>query len=296
MRKAGFTVMAAGAALLALSTGVVSRSAESASPAGANWSSFGGDDKEQHYSPLAQIREQNVGKLGLAWSYDVDSFDSYTQPLAVNGVIYFAVGLSVVHAVDARTGKLLWQYDPDVASQPEAKWRMRAGWGTRGIAYKDGTVFTATREGRLIAIDAGTGKPRWSVKTLDEAEGGYITGPPWVAGDKVVIGFGGADYSPTRGYVTAYDIKTGKKAWRWYVVPGDPAKGFENKAMEAAAKTWSGEWWKWGGAAPSGTPWPMTRNMTASISAPATAFRGTSRSAAPAAATISTSPPSSRWT
>ncbi|WP_313801863.1 PQQ-dependent dehydrogenase, methanol/ethanol family [Sphingobium sp.] len=245
--KAGLSVLAAGAAALSLSTGVISRSAQGAGPGAVNWSSFGGDDSEQHYSPLQQITEANVGKLGLAWSYDVDSYDSYTQPLAVNGVIYFAVGLSVVHAVDARTGKLLWQYDPDVASQPEAKWRMRAGWGTRGIAYKDGTIFTATREGRLIAVDARTGKPRWSVKTLDEAEGGYITGPPWVAGDKVVIGFGGADYSPVRGYVTAYDIKTGKKAWRWYVVPGDPAKGFENKAMEAAAKTWTGEWWKFGG-------------------------------------------------
>lgn len=245
--KAGRSAVVAGAAIVALAGGLAARSAQSAGPAAVNWSSYGGDDKEQHYSPLQQISEQNVGKLGLAWSYDVDSFDSYTQPIAVNGVIYFAVGLSVVHAVDARTGKLLWQYDPDVASQPEAKWRMRAGWGTRGIAYKDGTIFTATREGRLIAVDARTGKPRWSVKTLDEAEGGYITGPPWVAGDKVVIGFGGADYSPVRGYVTAYDIKTGKKAWRWYVVPGDPAKGFENKAMEAAAKTWTGEWWKWGG-------------------------------------------------
>ncbi|BAV63658.1 PQQ-dependent dehydrogenase, methanol/ethanol family [Sphingobium cloacae] len=218
----------------------------------ANWSSYGGDDNEQHYSRLEDVNEQNVGKLGLAWSYDIDTFDSYSQPLQVDGVLYFAVGLSVVHALDARTGKLLWQYDPDVASQPEAKTRQRAGWGTRGIAYKDGLVFTATREGRLIAVDAKTGKPRWSVQTLDEAENGYITGPPWIAGDKVVIGFGGADYSPTRGYVTAYDVKTGKKAWRWYVVPGDPAKGFENKAMEMAAKTWTGEWWKYGGG---GTVW-----------------------------------------
>ena len=112
---------------------------------------------------------------------------------------------------------------------------MRAGWGTRGIAYKDGAIFTATRDGRLIAVDARSGKSLRSVQTLDEAENGYITGPPWVAGDKVVIGFGGADYGPVRGYVTAYDIKTGKKAWRWYTVPGDPAKGFENKAMEVAA-------------------------------------------------------------
>ncbi|WP_068090359.1 PQQ-dependent dehydrogenase, methanol/ethanol family [Novosphingobium rosa] len=221
-------------------------------PARSDWHAFGGDSTEQHYSPLDQINQGNVSQLGLAWTYDIDTFDSYTQPLEVDGVVYFAVGNSVIHALDARTGKLLWQYDPDVASQPEAKTRMRAGWGTRGIAYKDGMVFTATREGRLVAVDAKTGKLRWQVKTLDEAENGYITGPPWVAGDVVVTGFGGADYSPTRGYVTGYDLKTGKKRWRWYVVPGDPAKGFENKTMEMAAKTWSGEWWKYGGG---GTVW-----------------------------------------
>jgi quinohemoprotein ethanol dehydrogenase len=239
-------VIVGGAAIAALSIQSASAAGGATQP-GANWSSFGGDDTEQHFSPLAQITPANIGKLGLAWSYDIDTFDSYTQPLSVNGVVYFGVGLSVIHAVDARTGKLLWRFDPDVASQPEAKTRMRAGWGTRGIAYKNGMVFTATREGRLIAVDAKTGKPRWSVQTLDEAKNGYITGPPWIAGDKVVIGFGGADYSPVRGYVTAYDINTGKKAWRWFTVPGDPAKGFENKAMEMAAKTWKGEYWKLGG-------------------------------------------------
>lgn len=247
----------AGVASVALVSGLAgcggSKSPSSTSAGGGeNWTSYGGDANEQHFSALEQITDQNIGELGLAWSYDIDTFDSYTQPLEVDGVVYFAVGLSVVHALDAKTGELLWQYDPEVASQPEAKTRMRAGWGTRGIAYKDGTIFTATREGRLIAVDAKTGKPRWSVKTLDEAEEGYITGPPWVAGDNVVIGFGGADYSPVRGYVTAYNIKTGKKAWRWYTVPGDPAKGFENKAMEMAAKTWTGEWWKYGGG---GTVW-----------------------------------------
>ncbi|CAN5156587.1 PQQ-dependent methanol/ethanol family dehydrogenase [soil metagenome] len=246
--NAKLTTLLVAAAGIALTSGVWTDSAKSAGLAApVNWANFGGDGSEQHYSPLAQITENNVSKLGLAWSYDIDTFDSYTQPLEVNGVLYFAVGHSVMHALDARTGKLLWQYDPDVASQPEAKTRMRAGWGTRGIAYKDGMVFTATRDGRLVAIDAKTGKLRWSVQTLDEAENGYITGPPWIAGDKIVTGFGGADYSPVRGYVTAYDIRTGKKSWRFYTVPGEPAKGFENKAMEMAAKTWNGEWWKFGG-------------------------------------------------
>ena len=217
-----------------------------------DWVHYGQSSDETHYSPLDQINDKNVDKLGLAWSYDLATYDSFTAPLEVNGVIYFAVGSSVVHALDARTGKLLWKYDPDVASQPAAEVRMRAGWGIRGIAYKDGKIFVGTREGRLIAVNAKTGKLVWSVQTLDEAEFGYISGPPWVAGNKVVIGFGGADYEAVRGYVTAYDINTGKKAWRFFTVPGDPSKGFENKAMAMAAKTWNGEWWKLGGG---GTVW-----------------------------------------
>jgi len=245
----GIAWTAVAAMVVAASSPALVAAPTAAPSEGRDWFSFGGDDSEQHYSPLGQINTGNVRQLGLAWSYDIDTFDAYTQPLAVNGVIYFAVGLSVIHALDARTGKLLWQYDPKVYETPEAQWRMRAGWGIRGIAYRDGRVITATRDGRLIAVDARSGKLAWSVQTLDEdaSHGAYITGPPFVAGDKVVIGFGGADYSPVRGYVTAYDVKTGKKAWRFYTVPGNPANGFENKAMEDAAKTWTGEWWKFGG-------------------------------------------------
>jgi quinohemoprotein ethanol dehydrogenase len=249
-RSGRFALVAAAA----LTAGLIAQSCVSAKQSvaaddGRNWASFGRTSDEDHFSPLTQINDSNIGQLGLAWSYELDTFDSYTAPLEVDGVIYFAVGHSVLHALDVKTGKLLWQYDPDVAGQEESKTRMRAGWGIRGIAYKDGKLFTGTREGRLISVDAKTGKLLWSVQTLDEADsqGGYITGPPWIAGDKVVIGFGGADYSPVRGYVTAYDVNSGKKAWRFHVVPGDPDKGFENKAMEAAAKTWTGEWWKFGG-------------------------------------------------
>ncbi|MBU6267274.1 MAG: PQQ-binding-like beta-propeller repeat protein [Sphingomonadales bacterium] len=216
---------------------------------GRDWFSFGGDDNGEHYSPLGQITTANVGKLGLAWSYDLDTFDGYTEPLAVNGVLYFAVGHSVIHALDARSGKLLWKYDPKVAESEGAQWRMRAGWGIRGIAFRDGKVITATRDGRLLAVDARSGKLAWSVQTLDEpiSHGAYIAGPPLVAGGVVVIGFGGGDYSAVRGYVTGYDLKTGKKLWRFYTVPGNPANGFEDKAQEQAAKTWNGDWWKFGG-------------------------------------------------
>jgi quinohemoprotein ethanol dehydrogenase len=215
---------------------------------GRDWYSFGGGDDGQHYSPLSAINAQNVSRLGLAWSYDIDTFDAYTQPLEVNGVVYMAVGHSVIHALDARTGRLLWQYDPKVAEAPESQWRMRAGWGIRGIAFRDGKVITATRDGRLLAVNARTGRLAWSVQTLDEpgSKGAYITGPPFVAGGVVVIGFGGSDYSVTRGYVTGYDLKTGKRVWRWYVVPGNPAVDTD-ETTRTAASTWTGEWWKFGG-------------------------------------------------
>lgn len=216
---------------------------------GSNWASYGQNPDETHFSPLTEINDRTIARLGLRWSVDVDTYDSFTAPLAVDGVLYFGLGSSVVTAMDAATGRQLWQYDPEVAKV--AGHKLRAGWGTRGIAYAGGRVFTATRDGRLIAIDAGTGKPLWSAQTIDKEDSSYITGPPWVAGDKVLIGFGGGDYGPVRGYVTAYDAATGKQAWRFYTVPNDPAKGGDGAAsdpvMPIAAKTWTGEWWKFGG-------------------------------------------------
>jgi quinohemoprotein ethanol dehydrogenase len=152
--------------------------------------------------------------------------------------------------MDAKTGKLLWRYDPKA---PEAAGKkLRAGWGIRGIAFWGGRVYTGTHDGRLIALDAKTGKLVWSVLTTDPDDGRYITGPPWVFNGKVVIGHGGADFEPVRGYITAYDAKTGKQVWRFYTVPGDPKKDFENETMAMAAKTWHGAW-RFGGA--GGTVW-----------------------------------------
>jgi len=218
---------------------------------GANWSSFGGDTSENHYSPLDQINDGNVGQLGLLWSYDLPvTMNGLATPLAIDGILYFPVGHSVIHAMDARTGELLWKYDPDVYSH--ARHKLRAGWPVRGVAYRDGVVYSGTLDGRLIALDARDGSLRWSVMTVDPDDARYITGPPWIINDKVIIGHGGADYSAMRGYVTAYDANTGEQAWRFYIVPGNPADGFENAAMEMAAKTWTGEWWKFGGG---GTAW-----------------------------------------
>ena len=161
-------------------------------------------------------------------------------------MLYFNGSYNVVRAVDARSGKLLWEYDPKVPEVSGDRLRVMWDWN-RGIAYWKGRVYNATIDGRLIALDAASGKEVWSVQTFDPKEPLFITGAPKVFRDKVIIGNGGTEWGPARGFVTAYDAATGKEAWKFYTVPGNPADGFENKAMEMAAKTWTGEWWKHGG-------------------------------------------------
>jgi quinohemoprotein ethanol dehydrogenase len=226
---------------------------------GRDWAAYGATYGEQHYSPLTSINDHDVGKLKLAWYMDLQPGNPATQALAVGGVLYFAVGYSVVHAVDAATGTLLWKYDPEVAKQMGGDFPN--GWGSRGIAWWDGKIYTATLDGRLIAIDAKTGKLFWSTQTLDRSAGYYITGPPFAFDGKIIVGNSGADFADdctppkcpvVRGYVTTYDANTGKELWRFYIVPGDPSKGFESETMAMAAKTWAGEWWRKGGG---GTVW-----------------------------------------
>ena len=211
---------------------------------GRDWSGYGRTYGQQHYSPLADINQNNVGTLGLQWSMDLPLGNTATEPVAVNGVLYFASGLSIVHAVDAVTGRELWQYDPEVGKV--AGMNLRVGWGVRGVAWWQGKIYVGTQDGRLIAIDAKNGKPVWVQHTYGDDLPAYISGAPRVLGGRVLIGYGGG-VGAGRGYITAYDANTGKYLWRFYTVPGDPAKGFENKAMEMAAKTWSGQWWKYGG-------------------------------------------------
>ena len=215
---------------------------------GRNWAAWGRTFSEQRFSPLAQIDRGSVKRLGLAWTLELpDMWNVSTAPVAVDGVIYFAAGYSVVHAVDARTGRLLWKYDPKCA--PE---KMRMAWGSRGLSFWKGRVYVGVQDGRLVAIDARTGALAWEVQTGEPGDKRYITGAPRVFNDKVLIGHGGADFGGVRGYVTAYDAATGAQAWRWYTVPGDPSKGFENPAMERAATTWKGQWWQHGAG---GTVW-----------------------------------------
>lgn len=215
------------------------------------WPGYGLDANEQRFSPATQIGPDTIGRLGLAWSYDLPAEAALeATPLEVAGTIFFSGSMGVIYAVDAVTGKEKWTYDPEAGPKEEHGQRMIYPVN-RGVAYWDNKVYVATRDGRIVAVDAGTGKLAWSQQALIPGDGSTSTGAPRVFKGKVIIGNSGAEVG-ARGYVTALDAKTGKFAWRFFTVPGDPSKGFENEAMAMAAKTWSGEWWKYGGG---GTPW-----------------------------------------
>jgi quinohemoprotein ethanol dehydrogenase len=212
-----------------------------------DWLAYGRTHDEQRFSPLTDINTSNVGQLGAAWHLDLPNDSGLVStPLVANGVLYFTGSMNVVRAVDARSGKLLWTHDPQVAA--EIAGRKKTGWmHNRGLSLYGNKLFSATWDGRLQALDLQTGKLIWSTRTFDMGEPLYITGAPKAFKNKVLIGNGGTENGPSRGYVTAYDADTGKQVWRFYIVPGNPADGFENDAMAMAAKTWTGNWWERGG-------------------------------------------------
>ena len=224
--------------------------AKTPAPSTVDWPLHGLGYEEQRFSPLDQINEQSVGRLGLAWSRELGTTRGLeATPIVVEGVIYTSGEWSVVYAFDAVSGERLWMFDPQV---PRSRARVLCCDSiNRGVAVKDGRVFVGTLDGRLIAIDAERGTSLWQTATFDPARGYSITGAPRIVNDLVVIGNGGAEMG-VRGYVSAYRADTGELAWRTYTVPGDPAKGFESEAMERAAETWSGEYWQGGGG---GTAW-----------------------------------------
>ncbi len=214
------------------------------------WLAHGRTYGEQRFSPLDQIDRQTVGRLGLAWFADLDTHRGQeATPLVADGVLYVSTAWSKVKAYDAASGRALWSYDPEVPGE----WAVNACCDVvnRGVALWEGKVFVGSLDGRLVALDAATGRELWDVNTIDRSKPYTITGAPRVVKGKVLIGNGGAEFG-VRGYLSAYDADTGELAWRFYTVPGNPADGFENAAMEMAAATWSGEWWKLGGG---GTVW-----------------------------------------
>jgi glucose dehydrogenase len=186
-----------------------------------------------------------VAELGLFWSYDLGTSRGVeATPIVHDGIMYVTSTWNVVHALDARTGKQLWQFDPIVDKEQAGKACCDAV--NRGVAIWGDAVFTATIDGRLISLNAQTGDKNWDINTIDKSYPYTITGAPRVVKGKVVIGNGGAELG-VRGYISAYDAITGQQQWRFFTVPGNPADGFESKTMEMAAKTWTGEYWAAGG-------------------------------------------------
>jgi quinohemoprotein ethanol dehydrogenase len=214
------------------------------------WLTHGLNYNEDRYSLLTQINKDNIKQLGLAWVTDLGSKRGLeATPLVADGIMYVSGAWSTVFAIDAATGKQLWKYDPKVrGGQAE---NVCCDVVNRGVALYKGKIYVGTLDGRLIALNAADGTQRWSVQTTDTTKPYSITGAPRVIDGKIIIGNGGAEFG-VRGYITAYDAESSKQVWRFYTVPGNPAEPFENKAMETAAKTWSGEWWKYGGG---GTAW-----------------------------------------
>ena len=218
-----------------------------------DWPTYGLDYAETRFSKLNQITAENVKDIGLMWTYNLESIRGVeATPLVVDGIMYVSAPWSVVHAVDTRTGKRLWTFDPGV--DREKGYRGCCDVVNRGVALYKGKVFVGAYDGRLVALDAATGTKVWEKDTVIDRKMSYtITGAPRVFNGKIVIGNGGAEYG-VRGYVTAYDSETGNQAWRWFTVPGDPAKPFEDDSMAAAAKTWdpAGKYWVNGGG---GSAW-----------------------------------------
>ena len=219
---------------------------------GEEWLTYGLTPGETRYSPLKQIDTTNVSRLGLAWSYDVGQGGGNQEatPLFWNGALYGITNWSVVFAVDARTGKERWRWDPEV-NQTAVRPKICCGVVNRGIAIYQGKIIAPVIDGRLEALDAETGKPVWEARVAYPQENYTITMAPRIAKGKVIIGVSGSEY-PVRGFFAAYDANTGQFAWRFYTIPGDPSKPFESPALKKAAETWSGQWWKLGGG---GTVW-----------------------------------------
>jgi quinohemoprotein ethanol dehydrogenase len=214
---------------------------------GTEWLTYGLTQAETRFSPLNQINTGSVKRLGLAWSHDVGSGGGGQEatPLVSNGTLYGITNWSVVFAVDARTGTERWRWDPEV-NQTAVRPKICCGVVNRGLAIYQGMIFAPVIDGRLQALDAETGKVVWETRVAYPQDHYTITMAPRIAKGKVIIGASGGD-RPTRGFFDAYDAATGRRAWRFYTIPGDPSKPFENAALRKAAETWDGDWWKLGG-------------------------------------------------
>jgi quinohemoprotein ethanol dehydrogenase len=204
------------------------------------WAYVGGDPAGTWFSALTQINDGNAAQLGFAWAYDMGTDRGQeATPLVVDGVMYTAGVWGIVYALDAVTGKLLWQFDPGI--DPASARNACCDTVNRGVAVRDGVVFVASEDGRLHALDARTGAEKWTADTIINRHQTYAsTGAVLLTNDAVVIGNSGADLGDgsTRGYISAWDIHTGAFKWRFFTVPPAPGQPFEHPELALAAKSW----------------------------------------------------------
>jgi quinohemoprotein ethanol dehydrogenase len=212
-----------------------------------SWLASGRDAGKTHYSPLDAINRDTVGRLGFAWEFQTGtSRGMQATPVMIDGVLYTSGVAGRVYALDAATGKLKWQFEPQVDLKNARS--ACCDLVNRGIAVWKGKIYVGAFDGQLYSLDARDGTVIWHTDTIADHQRGYsVTGAPLVAGKVVVIGNGGAEYD-SRGYVSGFDLETGKLVWRFYTVPGDPSKPYESAALEKiAAPTWKGYDWQEGG-------------------------------------------------
>ena len=257
MRLFARTAALLGAALLASCTPRASGPATEGvtdamlvNPPEGEWLSYGRDPSEQRFSPLKAISDANVGQLGLAWAADMETARGQeATPLMHDGTLYVTTAWSILKAYDAKTGRLKWSYDPRVPRDTLV--RACCDAVNRGVALYGTSVYLATLDGRLISLKQSNGALMWSALVVPNQQDYTITGAPRIANGLVLIGSGGAEYK-ARGFLAAYDHRTGEQIWRFHTVPGNPADGQESAALKSAEKTWAGKWWELGGG---GTVW-----------------------------------------
>jgi len=199
-----------------------------------NWLMYNGTYSSQHYSGLDQIAPGNVNGLDLKWVWQAQSLDKFeTTPLVLDGVMYLTEPPNNIVAIDARTGRVFWTFTYSLPAQTYSC----CGKVNRGLAIHGNTLFMATLDAHLIAVDASTGKKKWDVTVVDYTQGYALTHAPLVIKDKVIVGTAGGEYG-IRGFLAAYDVQAGRLAWKFYTIPGPGEPGHE---------TWKNDAWKTGG-------------------------------------------------
>ncbi len=200
-----------------------------------SWLTYSGQYNGQRFSRLDKIHDRNVGNLKVKWVRQFKSFEKFeTTPLVVDGMMYGTVARNEVFAMDPRTGVRYWTYRHPL---PDGL-RVCCGQVNRGVAMLGDTLYMGTLDARLVALDSKSGHVRWDVKVADYETGYAITSPPLAVKDMVITGIAGGEYG-IRGFLDAYDAKTGERRWRTYTIPGSGEPGHES---------WEGDSWKTGGS------------------------------------------------